>query len=301
VTGLDRLRNLAATDPALAPMAVLQVEALEAARDPIWERGVPDFDNPVEGAIPLLHGTTLGVDAERTAELVRRLATAAAKHAGVTARDAVGSSTLAVRLLETSIVRDTAGIQTLAEEVGVEINLLATLGSVAAVPLLQAVARRAAPIVARSAWDESYCPVCGVWPTLAELRGLERQRWLRCGRCGTGWAFRAQVCVFCGCADHKELGYLAANGSRDSQRAETCDCCHSYLKTMATLGPLQPDEVLLRDIDSVELDIAALQQGYGRPEKQAFALNVHLTPIKSSNGWQPSQPRDAVPRGPAHP
>jgi hypothetical protein len=45
--------------------------------------------------------------------------------------------------------------------------------------------------------------------------------------------------------------------------------------------------VLLRDIDSVELDIAALQNGYGRPDKQPFALELHLRPIQPGNGPQP--------------
>src|SRR5213078_4786343 len=43
VTALERLRQLAATDPAVAPMAVLQIEALEEAANPAWERGVPDL------------------------------------------------------------------------------------------------------------------------------------------------------------------------------------------------------------------------------------------------------------------
>jgi FdhE protein len=287
VTALARMRTLAATDPALAPMAVLQVAALEAAADPVWERGLPEFEGSrlAEG-IPLLHGATLGVDATRTTQLLRRLASEVAEHAGVMLESAV-SETVALQLIAASIVRDTPELRRLVDASGIELSFLATLGSVAAVPLLQAAGRRAAPILTRSDWGESYCPVCGVWPTLAELRGLERQRWLRCGRCGAGWPFRGQTCAFCGCSDHKELGYLAAETERDTRRAETCECCHSYLKTLATLGALQPDEVLLRDIDSIELDMAALQKGYGRPDRQAFALDIRLKSLESRNGSAP--------------
>jgi FdhE protein len=92
------------------------------------------------------------------------------------------------------------------------------------------------------------------------------------------------VCVFCGCADHKDLGYLAPEGERDTRRAETCDCCHNYLKTMATLRALQPEEVFLEDINSVALDIAAIQQGYGRPEKQGFALELRIGSLDAKDG-----------------
>lgn len=285
MTALERLRNLAVTDPAVAPMAVLQIEALQASSDPVWEGGVPEFDGRylAEG-IPLLHGTTIGVDGLRAAELLCRLSAAAAEHAGVSVEDMFASETAALELIETSIVRDTARLEQIADEAGAETGLLATLGSVAAMPLLQACRRRGAPLLANASWNEPYCPVCGAWPTLAEMRGLERRRWLRCGRCGAGWAYRGMVCVFCGCADHKELRYLAPDAERDSRRAETCECCHSYLKTLATLGALQPDEILLQDTSSVELDIAAIQQGYGRPEKPGFALSMTLKAGQSGNG-----------------
>ena len=285
MTALERLRNLAATDPAVAPMAVLHIEALEASADPSWERGLPEFDgNTLAEGIPLLHGATVRVEVEHAVDLLRRLATAAAEHAGVSVEHAVTSEITALALIETSIMPDAARLEQIGDDAGAEVGLLATLGSVAAMPLLQACGRRAAPLVANSNWDEAYCPVCGAWPTLAEMRGLERQRWLRCGRCGAGWLFRGQVCVFCGCSDHKEMGYLAAEAERDSRRAETCECCHSYLKTMATLGALQPADILLHDTNSVELDIAAIQQGYGRPEKPGFALSVHLEPMHIGNG-----------------
>jgi len=288
VTALERLRALAATDPALAPMAVLQVEALQAAADPAWELGIPGLDGAcLSDGIPLLHEATIRVDGARAAALLRRLAIAAAEHAGTLIDAAFDSETRSIELLETSIVRDTDKLRMMAEEIGVETGLLATLGSIGAVPLLLACARHAGPSFASAEWEEIYCPVCAASPTLAELRGLDRERWLRCGRCGSGWPYRGQVCAFCGCSEHQELGYLAAEGQRDSQRAETCDCCGSYLKTMATLGPLQPEEVLLRDIESVELDIAALQKGYGRPETQPFPLRVTLQPFVSPNGSRP--------------
>jgi FdhE protein len=49
-------------------------------------------------------------------------------------------------------------------------------------PYLHACARRwmASP---RTAWSQGYCPVCGAWPAFAEIRGIQRARHLRSGRC----------------------------------------------------------------------------------------------------------------------
>ena len=33
-------------------------------------------------------------------------------------------------------------------------------------------------------WQQGYCPICGGWPLLAELRGIELAQYLRCAACG---------------------------------------------------------------------------------------------------------------------
>src|SRR6266699_2987679 len=82
-----------------------------------------------------------------------------------------------VELLEAALCQDDSRLET------PELRVVAQM---AALPLLQTCGRALAAQVP-SSWWEGYCPVCGAWPTLAEFRGLERKRWLRCGRCATGW------------------------------------------------------------------------------------------------------------------
>src|SRR5256885_10625390 len=53
--------------------------------------------------------------------------------------------------------------------------------------------------------SDLYCPLCGVWPVVAEYTGLERKRQLRCGRCGVGWAIPLLRCVYCDQTDHDQL------------------------------------------------------------------------------------------------
>jgi len=133
-------------------------------------------------------------------------------------------------------------------------------------------------------WDAGWCPTCGAWPGLAESRGLDRERWLRCGRCATGWRFEAGRCAFCGSRDHKALGYLAPEADRESRRAETCEACGGYVKTIATVAAPSAAELALADLASVELDVAALDRGFGRPAELGFPLEVEVEEAAQRRG-----------------
>jgi len=156
--------------------------------------------------------------------------------------------------------------------------LLAMLGQLGAVPLLLACGRAGASSVAAARWQAGYCPVCAAWPALAELRGTERQRWLRCGRCGAGWRLSRHLCAYCGNEDHRSQGYLATEGQHEARRAATCDLCHGYLKTVATAEAPRPAELVLHDLGTLELDVAALARSYGRPQTPGFPLELRLLP-----------------------
>jgi FdhE protein len=151
-------------------------------------------------------------------------------------------------------------------------------------PLVLAAGRCAAPLIENVTWDAGYCPVCAAWPTLAELRGLSRERWLRCGRCGAGWRFPQQRCAFCATRDHRQIGYLAPEANRESRRAATCDACRGYLKTISTLDASSPAELAYQDLTTLELDVAALERDYARPETPGFPLAVTLQPA-ARNGF----------------
>jgi hypothetical protein len=60
-------------DPAWRPWVRLLDLALEAADEAEWERGVPEVAPGREPDAPLLHGTTLRLDARRSRKLVREL------------------------------------------------------------------------------------------------------------------------------------------------------------------------------------------------------------------------------------
>ena len=132
----------------------------------------------------------------------------------------------------------------------------------APLPLLHACRRRWG--VPRD-WARSTCPICGAWPGFAELCGVERSRYLRCVRCGAAWRAHGLACVFCGTRDHAALGSLVAEEGAPGWSIEVCNPCKGYLKVFTTLRPGPAEQVLLRDLASVELDIAAGLRGYRRP------------------------------------
>ncbi|HEX6435279.1 MAG TPA: formate dehydrogenase accessory protein FdhE, partial [Gemmatimonadales bacterium] len=125
-------------------------------------------------------------------------------------------------------------------------------------------------------WQHGYCPVCAAWPVLAERRGLDRSRRLRCGRCAAEWEVPWLYCIYCGERDHKQLGFLEPDTPGEMLKVETCATCRGYLKSIASLQGLPPFELLLQDLETVELDLVALNRGYSRPAQSGFTLDLHL-------------------------
>ena len=144
-----------------------------------------------------------------------------------------------------------------------------------AMPMLQA-CRRAWAERVPTGWAHGYCPMCGGWPALAEIRGLDGERHLRCASCGSDWRIAWLRCPFCGEGDHETLGSLVSPDSRGRQTIEVCDACRGYVKTITTLTPMPPGHVVLQDLATLVLDIAALERGYRRPAARGHEVTVSV-------------------------
>jgi FdhE protein len=153
-------------------------------------------------------------------------------------------------------------VQGRAEALQLEASLTATVLRLTAFPILASIAGGLAELHRAHQWDQGYCPVCGSWPLLAELRGLEQNRFLRCSLCASDWHFPRLRCPFCDNRDHRQLGYFYVEGEENRCRAATCDACSGYVKTVATLAPLAGPQLLITDLVTLHLDLAAGDRGY---------------------------------------
>jgi FdhE protein len=242
-----------------------------------WTSVIVTLDPNRLPGVPLLAGAKIGVPALAVSAWLRRLLSQITKdydnapnlHGELANRlDPIG-------LLEAAITQDEQLIGLLANQAGVEPDPLAALADIVAAPALRASARQIASLIPAN-WAEGYCPICGGWATLAENRGLERTRRLRCGRCGGDWQSTPMQCPFCKTLDHNQLATLAPEHGGESQKVETCRSCHGYMKSMTALRKWSPEEVVLADLSSVELDFVAIDRGFSRPSAPAAAFTVTI-------------------------
>jgi FdhE protein len=288
-----RLAKLERQRPEWRAWLRLLREARRALDDPGW--GTPFAETESAGGDagasaqpPLLHGRTLEVDAARVQRLVRRLASTAIAGEAAGAASLRGyrpSAVEAVGLLAAAVRQDLAGIGAFAAAGGVDPAALASVADLAVLPPLQSCGRLLAHHVPRS-WPHGYCPVCAGWPILAERRGLDRTRRLRCGRCGGDWPVNWLCCIYCGEKEHERLGSLVPEDGGETLIVETCASCRGYLKSVATLQQIPPFALLLQDLETVELDLVALDRGYSRPQGGGFALDVRVTARPSRPIWR---------------
>ena len=242
---------------------------LALLREVEWELGnespAASRQSPVVSPdTPMLQGQALQVDPSRLQSLVRRLTAVA----GGSLQEYRPNRDEATRLLDAAVRMDEPAISVMAAEARIDAQALGSIAYLAAFPVLTGYARQLQSQVSKG-WPHGYCPICGAWPTLAERRGLDRSRWLRCGRCSAAWEVVPLWCNYCGENDHHKLGSLVPDGTGETVKMDTCETCRGYLKSLATLLALEPFELLLQDLETVELDLVAVEWGYRRPERVA--------------------------------
>jgi FdhE protein len=219
------------------------------------------------GGLPLLRGEDLRLDEptfrSRWLTVCRVLEEGEGGDAARALADAVRAGRLRPQeLLVEVLAGRPEGIHGRAESLGLDPALTAMVLRLTLFPVLARWAAALAPARQGVPWGQGYCPTCGSWPLLAEFRGLEQIRFLRCGLCASAWEYPRLLCAFCGNRDHRQLGYFHAEGEESGRRAATCDACGSYVKTVSTLAALSEPALLVADLATLHLDLAAAERGY---------------------------------------
>jgi FdhE protein len=274
--GLNGLRR---KRPEWEPWLVVVDEILRETEARMWDAAVPAEAHAPRTAVPLLAGATFAVQSSAIRRLLKRLVRIASRTGTpkmATLEAALQADVDIVPLFTAAVSQRSDRIDEFAAISGADAEALHAVAGLLPVPLLHACNRRWASSISES-WLEGYCPVCAAWPAFAEVRGIERSRYFRCGRCGGAWHARALRCPYCGTSDHDNFVTLVPENGRSNAVIDACRQCLGYVKTLTRLQACAPDTVMVEDLASVELDLAALEHGYRRPSGAGHPFEITLT------------------------
>ncbi|HMF61439.1 MAG TPA: formate dehydrogenase accessory protein FdhE [Vicinamibacterales bacterium] len=292
MTAPDTLHGLKRQRPEWEPWLAVIEEIVRETASPRWDASVPADVQPRPDGPPLVAGAMLAVPANSVRRLLKRLIRVASLSASpnIASLDRALDADLDVlTLFNASLCQNSDRIEEVAAARGADPTGLQAVAALVPVPLLHACNRRWAASISRS-WVEGYCPVCGAWPAFAEVRGIERTRIFRCGRCGGEWHARLLSCPYCTEGSHDALVSLVPENGESHGTIDACTSCHGYVKTFTRLRGCEPDTVMLEDLASVHFDVAALEQGYTRPSGAGYPLEVSVTDEGATRrffGWKP--------------
>jgi FdhE protein len=181
-------------------------------------------------------------------------------------------------LLAGSLARDQSAIRTAAVHRGLAPDLLWLVAELAVSPFAHALqqlllcpagqSQPDAPLAAAlDEWPHGYCPMCGSWPAIVE--SLTGARVLRCSFCALAWSLPSASCLYCG-EDGSTFVKSSPDPERPDRRLEACGSCRSYVKTIEVAEPLPFPLLAIADLETMDLDVLAMQQGYQRPALRSF-------------------------------
>jgi FdhE protein len=285
----SRWAAIAANQPDLAPAVALQrqlvAEVLELAAR-IEQTPLPRLSLPPKylaaklgRGIPGLQGEPIPLPVPTIRPSLVKLLdilskTGAEQAAGHIASLIDGGQLDPASLLNASFTRNQEAIRTGAVALGVAPDLLWLVAELALGPFAYKLQRTlfqpndAALSGALAAWNEGYCLACGSWPALAEVANSHRV--LRCSFCNLAWELNQYACIYCG--DEGEAFVTAApDVERKDRRLELCRTCGAYLKTV-DVPAISPFPLLaIADLETMDLDGAAMEHRYSRPPLKEFA------------------------------
>jgi FdhE protein len=237
--------------------------------------------------VPALAGEPIPLPVALLTPVLVRLCEELSAGGAAGAADNIKASILETRLdagslLSASLSRDQAAIRVGAAHRGLAADLVWLVAELAVSPFAYALQRTlfssaaigspgsgAAPVAeALAGWTRGFCPACGSWPALAEAAGCRCV--LRCSFCSFPWEKPPGACVYCGETGERFVA-AAPDEACTNRRLEVCDACRSYMKTV-DVAELSPFPLLaIADLETMDLDLVAMERGYGRPPLKDFA------------------------------
>jgi FdhE protein len=169
-------------------------------------------------------------------------------------------------LLTASLSRNQDAIRQGAVHRNLAPDLVWLLAELATSPFAHALQRTLLP--ADAEWNHGFCACCGSWPALMEV--VDGHRILRCSFCASAWERTEYCCIYCDEGGEKFVT-AAPDQERMTRRLEVCAACQGYLKTIDAAA-LSPFPLLaIYDMETMDLDLAAMEHGYSRPPLREFS------------------------------
>ncbi|EGJ50129.1 formate dehydrogenase accessory protein FdhE [Desulfocurvibacter africanus] len=253
---------------------------LEAQREVRVE--VPtDLGDAMRAALgaPLLPRAEFACDREQALRLFGELLSVTADAGGALAdasamvRKAVEEDALdPAEALSRFLAGDDAFFQEWGQKTPGAPRLLSFLAQASLTPSLrataEAVADRAKLNVAR---NNGHCPICGSLPFIGSLREKEGYRYLSCSFCHSDYRAKRLACAYCGEDNQQHLEYFES-ADEPGYRVELCHSCKRYVKTADFRNYDRLCVPGLDDLESLALDIRAVEEGYSRPTLSAWGF-----------------------------
>ena len=150
----------------------------------------------------------------------------------------------------------------LAEEAGVDTNVLNFLVRNAVQPSVDRARDAMLQEIDLAQWKQAQCPVCGAQPTVSLFKGEPSLRLSVCSYCYCEWPVERLPCSVCG-KNEKDARAYFHNDGQEAFRIDTCDTCQHYIKTI-DFTRIEVTDPTLEDLATSHLDVVAIEKGYAR-------------------------------------
>ena len=210
------LHTLKQGRPEWTPWLAVVAEVCEQMTDSVWDATVPAPAPAAHPPVPLLTNATISLPSDVLRQSLARLIQRASESGGTKdtkgtkgTKDLIGGRSAAMATLDrqlggeaelgvlfaAAVCQDRHVVQETAGRTGTDVEALHAVTALWCSPFLHACHRQWATVVPES-WTAPYCPICASRPAFVEVRGIERTRYARCGRCGAEWYARMLQCFY---------------------------------------------------------------------------------------------------------
>jgi len=237
--------------------------------------GLASVDQVMQGA-PLLARDRFIYDAAQARELFRNLGDLLSGMGGPMAQAAgivrEEGETLMRDAFGAFISNDSAVFVEFAKRTPQAPRTLSFLAQSSLTPSIMALAEAVSKTLpADRTWEQGTCPICGSLAFHSAFKGKEGVRHHSCSFCRAAYRTVRLQCPYCEEREAGKLPYFTAD-EEPGYRVDACMSCQGYIKTTDFRDFDRASLPALDDLESMALDILAVQRGFTRPTASAWGF-----------------------------